>query len=199
MRGRCRDHPRVCGEQSISHASASNFAGSSPRVRGTGHFQCSRQTLTGIIPACAGNSTPRTRCARFRSDHPRVCGEQRMNSSNTRRCMGSSPRVRGTELNKKPSAQRHGIIPACAGNRTHYCSVPFVSWDHPRVCGEQLRLSPVHARLWGSSPRVRGTVKHLANGHDLFGIIPACAGNRGTAILVLGKSGDHPRVCGEQT
>ena len=70
-----RDHPRVCGEHLISHASPEGSTGSSPRMRGTPAHAGSVAQQVGIIPAYAGNTTqPRTSRPSTR-DHPRVCGE----------------------------------------------------------------------------------------------------------------------------
>ena len=50
------DHPRACGEQYTMPRDGGIVAGSSPRVRGTGPIEVSGDTLSGIIPARAGNS-----------------------------------------------------------------------------------------------------------------------------------------------
>ena len=69
------DHPRVCGEHTLSNRISSGLRGSSPRMRGT-PIGCARwRNTNGIIPAYAGN----TRTSNHRTcgawDHPRVCGE----------------------------------------------------------------------------------------------------------------------------
>ena len=72
---RMPDHPRVRGEHSCVSSSIASMAGSSPRARGTRSISSDCYANTRIIPACAGNTTPRLpRCPR-RSDHPRVRGE----------------------------------------------------------------------------------------------------------------------------
>ena len=71
-----RDHPRVCGEQSLNCVEIVNVKGSSPRVRGAGKQSKSGLTYSGIIPACAGSRAVPRRPARGQRDHPRVCGEQ---------------------------------------------------------------------------------------------------------------------------
>ena len=70
-----------------------------------------------------------------------------------------------------------GIIPAYAGSTCAGHILPYLSGDHPRVCGEHLLDTGL-------------------NGHR-GGIIPAYAGS--TAALAFGFEpiGDHPRVCGE--
>ena len=65
------------------------------------------------------------------------------------------------------------------------------------MCGEHQLLSSDQTSIEGSSPRVRGTqnIEIIDNLAD--GIIPACAGNTGGWQLLVGRHGDHPRVCGE--
>ena len=52
----CRDHPRVCGEQSFSVLASPVNKGSPPRVRGTEKFWAHMPRWMRITPACAGNS-----------------------------------------------------------------------------------------------------------------------------------------------
>ena len=49
-------HPRVCGEQICPMLRLPQWAGSSPRVRGTDQGQGDHFALGRFIPACAGNS-----------------------------------------------------------------------------------------------------------------------------------------------
>ena len=111
-----RDHPRVCGEQSISCRYRHSKPGSSPRVRGTGILRLLLVITWGIIPACAGNSLPQAPVSPSQRDHPRVCGEQSREPKGSLFGLGSSPRVRGTDLLCLLTRQAVGIIPACAGN-----------------------------------------------------------------------------------
>ena len=69
-------HPRGCGEQTIGALDAVLGAGSSPRVRGTGHQRTQPGHVDRFIPAGAGNRD-RQPCRRVAgSVHPRGCGEQ---------------------------------------------------------------------------------------------------------------------------
>ena len=151
--------------------------GSSPRVRGTPARYRRRSSRPGIIPACAGNTSPGVGSPLHDRDHPRVCGEHlRFNGI---RCLGkgSSPRVRGTRLWWFSCSVLLGIIPACAGN-TNRLAVRRPAWrDHPRVCGEHALLMILSTGSAGSSPRVRGTRTHETYSRWEVGIIPACAGN----------------------
>ena len=66
------------------------------------------------------------------------------------------------------------------------------------MCGEQLWDSDYRNVVKGSSPRVRGTEFKLNTIYGFTGIIPACAGNRGSSAFATSQNWDHPRVCGEQ-
>ena len=112
-------HPRVCGELAR--------AGRQCRCR------------SRFIPACAGNSPHRT-LGRLRACWfiPACAGNSRRLAALDSRCVGSSPRVRGTQRRPQGNGASVRFIPACAGN----------SWPS--------RLASFHAH--GSSPRVRGTL-----------------------------------------
>ena len=193
-----RDHPRACGEQSMSVFIPSIKVGSSPRVRGAVAALAVHDAVDGIIPARAGSSQPYSMSCRCLGDHPRVCGEQLMDEIKLKPCPGSSPRARGA-VNGAYGARCHvGIIPARAGSsrpiRTSGCAI----WGHPRVCGEQSRFRSSAPLRSGSSPRVRGAGRHYPQADQPQGIIPACAGSRFASRPRPSTAGDHPRVCGEQ-
>ena len=154
---RQRDHPRVCGEQHQFGCLAAQRLGSPPRVRGTVLSELQEPRLSGITPACAGNSPP-YHCpgGRFQ-DHPRVCGEQPRAAAAETVLSGSPPRVRGTGAGKSVAYEGAGITPACAGNRSRINGIVPKGKDHPRVCGEQPRSLSDEAYERGSPPRVRGT------------------------------------------
>ena len=150
-------HPRVCGEQALDCHAARRSAGSSPRVRGTGSAHMLRQQGSRFIPACAGNRGFMASVGAAIPVHPRVCGEQFIQSVLAEGGSGSSPRVRGTVFICLSRTARRRFIPACAGNSPAINSASVPLSVHPRVCGEQ-RFSRSPRRLHrGSSPRVRGT------------------------------------------
>ena len=174
---RPRDHPRVCGEQTPPGLHCQLPLGSSPRVRGTALMTRLFFPRVGIIPACAGNRPCMAPSACRYRDHPRVCGEQSTYNNNHFLIIGSSPRVRGTDLSCLLTRQAVGIIPACAGNSRKLCSSCGLLRDHPRVCGEQCDVFHTFPFRLGSSPRVRGTAFSTSSKRAPTGIIPACAGN----------------------
>ena len=192
-----RDHPRVCGEHSISSSTSSGHPGSSPRMRGTPFMISWYSFVPGIIPAYAGNTVQAGAERRFRRDHPRVCGEHRLAELRIEHDRGSSPRMRGTLDVGSEYTIMNGIIPAYAGNTTSRQSISAARRDHPRVCGEHSETFRNIVDAAGSSPRMRGTLQQLSDQVSSTGIIPAYAGNTKMAKTEGGVSRDHPRVCGE--
>ena len=54
--GMAGDHPRVCGEKSLSTRASIRRLGSPPRVRGKDRSERNQRLCGGITPACAGKS-----------------------------------------------------------------------------------------------------------------------------------------------
>ena len=155
--------------------------------------------ITGIIPAYAGNTRIRTSAPTRNRDHPRVCGEHLRKACFRGGLTGSSPRMRGTPGGNRVLRRWYG--------------------DHPRVCGEHSSgLFHIVTPL-GSSPRMRGTpdvscavlqIHRIIPAYagntvrqgaflDAAGIIPAYAGNTTDIFRLARRLGDHPRVCGEHS
>ena len=134
--------------------------------------------------------------------------------------LGSSPRGRGTLVQRFAVKLLARIIPAWAGNTDTQPGVLAVRSDHPRVGGEHERVVVRGFDYNGSSPRGRGTQHPLyraipiAAGSSPRGrgtpcllhpqvvpgrIIPAWAGNTATVLGIGNPSSDHPRVGGEHS
>ncbi len=89
------------------------------------------------------------------------------------------------------------FIPACAGN-THQPHINYMENSvHPRVCGEHDSSSQEKCPLFGSSPRVRGTLDGVFSLAIAGRFIPACAGNTALVPTTSASMPVHPRVCGE--
>ena len=149
----------------------------SPRVRGTQPAPSAEFRPRRFIPACAGNSA-RWRLRRGPAPvHPRVCGELSRSLAWRRVSAGSSPRVRGTPLRGRASAEVRRFIPACAGNSKAGQAVGESTTVHPRVCGNSFsRTVPVSVE--SVHPRVCGELVRVGARHRLgHRFIPACAGN----------------------
>ena len=131
------------------------------------------------------------------SVHPRVCGELAYLRAEAERLGGSSPRVRGTPPRRRHDPRGGRFIPACAGNsqRGHSRRSPVTV--HPRVCGELRQPIAQLLAQFGSSPRVRGTRRHLLLCPVAGRFIPACAGNsRVRGARLSAGFGSSPRVRG---
>ena len=197
MRLTCRDHPRVCGEHGRFPHAARGRRGSSPRMRGAHALDWSFGFDLGIIPAYAGSTDLIDPEGEDDEDHPRVCGEHRVDARRRFDLSGSSPRMRGAQVARRAHLLAHGIIPAYAGSTGPAASGRSCARDHPRVCGEHRPRGYGSRRLPGSSPRMRGAPLTSRQVFSNLGIIPAYAGSTWSARASLGKSWDHPRVCGE--
>ena len=147
----------MCGEHAADGPAQVAEQGSSPRVRGTLTEADGWKGMTGIIPACAGNTICRQLGISYKRDHPRVCGEHALAVGVACVDQGSSPRVRGTRHVLAVVGRVAGIIPACAGNTSPFWPHGSRLGDHPRVCGEHSVELLFALQRGGSSPRVRGT------------------------------------------
>ena len=74
---------------------------------------------------------------------------------------------------------------------------PAADRDHPRMCGEHLKISLIVCNCSGSSPHVRGALEISEWLTSLSGIIPACAGSTQAHWPSSDRVRDHPRMCGE--
>ena len=152
-----------------------------------------------ITPAYAGKSRLLRPARRLARDHPRVCGEKVISFTSPRAARGSPPRMRG----KVPFADlykcHHGITPAYAGKSAVADRSEVIIGDHPRVCGEKfLHIGRVVLKV-GSPPRMRGKEEERMAEYQIVGITPAYAGKSGWHRCHMGRTEDHPRVCGEKS
>ena len=190
-------HPRVGGEHLLAGALKIAGNGSSPRGRGTHGADVRRVCAQRFIPAWAGNTSRVTLAMPKSPVHPRVGGEHSPVPLMMASSVGSSPRGRGTPVNRRADVTPGRFIPAWAGNTTRYFSRYRTEAVHPRVGGEHPMESGLPVPPAGSSPRGRGTQGdgRQAPGPPRF--IPAWAGNTNAFIWVVGSHPVHPRVGGE--
>ncbi len=166
----------MCGENRSMAALNRKKAGSPPHVRGKLFVLVSKLADDGITPACAG----KTHCWRSISsttrDHPRMCGENDWLNDDIVGFLGSPPHVRGKREDTFTAEDAGRITPACAGKTAFLVSFLFGTWDHPRMCGENLVIQMLEVPLPGSPPHVRGklTADNLRQRNHR--ITPACAG-----------------------
>ena len=124
----------------------------------------------GITPAYAGKRPAPPAQLPLLKDHPRVCGEKRIQPSECEQGGQSPPRMRGKVKICSVRMTPTRITPAHAG-KSPVC-IKYLIWieDHPRTCGEKCllgvcrlvesRITPAHAgkRL----KRSRSIVSHAA-------------------------------------
>ena len=105
--------------------------------------------------------------------------------------------MRGKQFAKAGIPLIGRITPARAGKTWSSASAVFVTWDHPRACGENKLTVSAFSFASGSPPRVRG--KRLLCVHLSFikRITPARAGKTHGRYAQLREIEDHPRACGE--
>ncbi len=167
-------------------------------MRGTDRSLSLYRPRIRFIPAHAGNSA-RVRVSRApKTVHPRACGEQDGNAAAGTVLTGSSPRMRGTGDHGDGCDLLARFIPAHAGNSRCGGSSRPIGTVHPRACGEQGRLDRRFWNAYGSSPRMRGTVRWGRIVRACGRFIPAHAGNSRSRCVGYGIPSVHPRACGEQ-
>ena len=74
-----QDHPRVCGEKLAFPAFLAREMGSPPRMRGKDMDTLQTVHDSRITPAYAGKSVCPVLLVGVVGDHPRVCGEKKIN------------------------------------------------------------------------------------------------------------------------
>ena len=191
------EHPRVCGENFFRIYSAHCALGTSPRMRGKHPKVTNHTPSRRNIPAYAGKTGRNVRRGVRRREHPRVCGENPASSSHRRSMRGTSPRMRGKRSCFHRGTEFDRNIPAYAGKTITHMLHSSLKTEHPRVCGENPININNHARLSGTSPRMRGKrVGWLSSGWGVRNI-PAYAGKTQSQVSGCGGQGEHPRVCGE--
>ena len=168
----------MCGEKLSKQVLGRQLHGSPPRVRGEAYTPAAPSGVVRITPACAGRSDPRREFPAPSKDHPRVCGEKLGIFLMALLRIGSPPRVRGEDRYDGTGGGDHRITPACAGRSLWQTFMDGLDRDHPRVCGEKVRTSPMSTEIYGSPPRVRGEGRFQRPQASFEGITPACAGRR---------------------
>ena len=120
--------------------------------RGVNRFQI------GITPAYAGKSFSNVTGFFKEQDHPRLCGEKPYFYDAVTQRVGSPPPMRGKGLAEATNETIKGITPAYAGKSRTCWKKSRGTWDHPRLCGEKIRLMYEGLAPIGSPPPMRGKV-----------------------------------------
>ena len=132
--------PRVCGEKAFPSLPLGRMLGSPPRMRGKAIICLVQGNMDGITPAYAGKSTYSSFHPAACKDHPRACGEKSSGGQSISTMCGSPPRMRGKADDNKISVAVRRITPAYAGKSIRSWITAQWKQDHPRVCGEKLRI-----------------------------------------------------------
>ena len=196
---RCRDHPRMRGEQCVGGATTAPRRGSPPHARGADRLIFTDQSRCRITPACAGSSHQQINNRFNDQDHPRMRGEQSPGSAGYRGGWGSPPHARGAVPESNAPLVSPGITPACAGSRVLLNTILSDFRDHPRMRGEQLSDTDMSTARQGSPPHARGAASTGDYTYFRLGITPACAGSRFNSLESKQMNRDHPRMRGEQS
>ena len=151
-----------------------------------------------ITPAYAGKSQAKQCSCMARWDHPRLCGEKHRQSSYNPHQVGSPPPMRGKGGKYTAVPRLCGITPAYAGKRGVCDMILYVWQDHPRLCGEKVKMSQLKRGDVGSPPPMRGKVPRSSVIFDCVRITPAYAGKSGGSGGACSNCWDHPRLCGEK-
>ena len=167
---------------------------------------CGRgSTCRRIIPALAGNTSHGEHLmAGIR--HPRVDGEHAFAVSLGLEPVQASPPGRGTPCGRRRRSCRRRVIPAWAGNT--FIAVLWLQYACPPSARSKPPEMPFHSlgnwtcfrgrvSATGSSPHWRGTLERARQQHVRQRVIPAWAGNTGSATATGWGWPGHPRVGGE--
>ncbi len=152
------DHPRTCGEKSITSKSTSKTVGSPPHMRGKALFLQEKALDLRITPAHAGKSLGDSAEPLNLRDHPRTCGEKSESAAGDFRTHGSPPHMREKVRFCHRKKEDKRITPAHAGKSFLWLLSPVFRSDHPRTCGEKQSSEPCSECVPGSPPHMRGKV-----------------------------------------
>jgi len=133
-------HPRARGERTRNVLWAPPSSGSSPRARGTAGDGVGDPVRDRFIPARAGNGPAVGVQVPTILVHPRARGERVENNWPNWLVLGSSPRARGTGVQRRIPIRLLRFIPARAGNGPEMCSGLRRLAVHPRARGERRRI-----------------------------------------------------------
>ena len=129
--------PAYAGKRESTVIAALADYGSPPPMRGKAKFLNVHLQNYGITPAYAGKSEERNQENSRAKDHPRLCGEKKLNDQKSSSRGGSPPPMRGKAHKAYMTPHRSGITPAYAGKSTPVQDCSCEHEDHPRLCGEK--------------------------------------------------------------
>ena len=126
-------------------------------------------------------------------------GENPRHRLSTSRRWGSSPHARGKRHVGGVCVDLAGLIPACAGKTYLSKHSSSAQPAHPRMRGENWRMSLRIYGLRGSSPHARGKLQSLNYVWLDCRLIPACAGKTGFSWAIDKiRDGSSPHARGKR-
>jgi len=208
--------PACAGEPPFGYFKAEPF-GVYPRLRGgthswphCGHWRtglsplargnhlCGRfcGSVTGSIPACAGEPRTVHEDLRLAGVYPRLRGGTGIEAASVAWHPGLSPLARGNPQRILLPVVAVGSIPACAGEPRGILPAHVPAGVYPRLrggTGGVYRHSPI---CQGLSPLARGNLQRRSCQSVPSGSIPACAGEPLIGGVLSHAIGVYPRLRG---
>ena len=173
--------------------------GSAPHARGTQGFAEIVPEDGRFSPACAGNTTRRSRGRAAPPVQPRMRGEHGWVWAGGSPRSGSAPHARGTRVVAAAVLAAIRFSPACAGNTAASAFDPSACPVQPRMRGEH-DLGPQPAPgTPGSAPHARGTHNGRCRAPQRRRFSPACAGNTAGCWPGCLAPAVQPRMRGEHS
>ena len=154
--------------------------GTSPRMRGKHETQLVDDVFLRNIPAHAGKTSWCDVKHVGAGEHPRACGENKRLGLMRWGPPGTSPRMRGKLWPGHFGRPGSRNIPAHAGKTSVLMPIFSWNWEHPRACGENIKMSDEKIQEAGTSPRMRGKLPESGAPPPPRGNIPAHAGKTRT-------------------
>ena len=192
----CGVYPRERGgTRSVRRGNAA-ARGLSPRTRGNPRPRKAALTLTGSIPANAGEPTSPARRTSSTRVYPRERGGTACWPSRTPLCTGLSPRTRGNPGRCHGLSSDLGSIPANAGEPACSRTAMAAIGVYPRERGGTATSASSAAPTRGLSPRTRGNRCSAPTIETPAGSIPANAGEPPRAAALSFVSKVYPRERG---
>ncbi len=173
---RRQDHPRLRGNNDFFSSSSSPIWGSPPLAREQPTGSATQRVSQRITPACAGTTINPSADTSETGDHPRLRGNNPRLVNPAFASLGSPPLAREQLFLFCLFIIHFRITPACAGTTLPWFKASMLSWDHPRLRGNNKKRRRPQALAAGSPPLAREQrVKHYVSIYAV-GITPACAG-----------------------
>jgi len=149
--------PRARGDQPYVDGEGTNPVRSSPRARGSTPPRWRRRSPRAVFPARAGINPRRSRPSRRRRSLPRARGDQPALGVGRGVSPRSSPRARGSTLDRERRVHPGQVFPARAGINPTTAPEIRKGKSLPRARGDQPTYWSMGVSGTWSSPRARGS------------------------------------------